>query len=393
MTDTPTPLPGFAQSDEEAQEKYEEYCSKDPFPSIFPALLNSADIMDYVAATGMIYPFVANRETLKSASYSIDILGDCLYWDENGQKKEFTLGRNDELSLAPNSIVFVTLEPMFRIPDYLALRFNLQISHVYRGLLLGTGPLVDPGFQGKLSLPLHNLTSNIYKLKGGEPLIWMEFTKLSPNKTWEMKLKDDGETSELERLGKFIHFPARKINKDLSYYIFKAVGLDEKVRSSIPVSIEEAKRKSIEAVENASKAKDAIEESGKNIEKTQQEIKDTIIDFNNKFEQLKSSLAKDIETIKAQTKGEISTVTRYSAIASAVVGLLFIGGLLYPSYTLVKTTSDNLKNAEIDVKMLREKEFKDLTDKVDTLQKQVAELEKKLSSFNSKVPPVTPKKP
>ncbi len=30
-------------------------------------------------------------------------------------------------------------------------------SIVYKGLLLGTGPIVDPGFVGKLYIPLHKL--------------------------------------------------------------------------------------------------------------------------------------------------------------------------------------------------------------------------------------------
>jgi hypothetical protein len=45
--------------------------------------------------------------------------------------------------------------------------------------LLGTGPLVDPGFHGKLLVPLHNLTSDEYTIRGDEGLIWMEFTKTS----------------------------------------------------------------------------------------------------------------------------------------------------------------------------------------------------------------------
>jgi hypothetical protein len=47
----------FAQTDEEAEVRYEKFKSLDPFPEIPPALLNSADIEDYVAKTGMLFPF------------------------------------------------------------------------------------------------------------------------------------------------------------------------------------------------------------------------------------------------------------------------------------------------------------------------------------------------
>jgi len=169
----------IAPSDGEAALRFEEYRSKDPFPDIPPALLNSADIYDYVAKTGMIHKFY--QEKLKPASYEVNLLGRCIYWDEDGKKHDEDITEGKEFILRRNSIAFVTLEPMFRVPDYIALRFNLKITHVYRGILLGTGPLVDPGFSNRLSMPLHNLTTNDYTFRGGEPLIWMEFTKLSIN--------------------------------------------------------------------------------------------------------------------------------------------------------------------------------------------------------------------
>ena len=39
--------------------------------------------------------------------------------------------------------------------------------------------MVDPGFVGRLSIPLHNFTSNEYSLKAGEGFVYFEFTKLS----------------------------------------------------------------------------------------------------------------------------------------------------------------------------------------------------------------------
>lgn len=30
----------------------------------------------------------------------------------------------------------------------MVLRFNLSVSNAYKGVLLGTGPIVDPGFEG-----------------------------------------------------------------------------------------------------------------------------------------------------------------------------------------------------------------------------------------------------
>lgn len=171
-------------NDEKARNRYEKYATQDPYPEIESALLNSADIFNYVAKTGMIFPF--NVEKLRGATYDVGLKGTAIWWDEEKKEEHVQelVNPGDFFELKPNSIAFITLEPFFRIPSYLVLRFNLRVTHVYKGLLLGTGPIVDPGFVGRLSIPLHNLTANTYKFTVGDDIIQMEFTKLSPNKAW-----------------------------------------------------------------------------------------------------------------------------------------------------------------------------------------------------------------
>lgn len=165
------PVLPYAATDQEAQARFAGTRSIDPLPSVPVALLNSADIIDYVIATGMLHPFRTEKggvKKLKPASYEVDILGEVQYWDQKRSKwiKDI-ITQGKEFILARNSIAFVQVEPYFRLPDYIALRFNLKITHVYRGILLGTGPLVDPGFDGKLYIPLHNLTDNDYGVPRG----------------------------------------------------------------------------------------------------------------------------------------------------------------------------------------------------------------------------------
>lgn len=239
----------FAQSEAEATRRYLTYKSLDPFPTIPPALLNSADISDYVSATGMICPFDDGKEMLKSASYRVCILGECVYWDDRGTKRTVNLLEGGEFKLPPNSISFVSLEPVFRLPDYLAIRFNLDISHVYKGLLLGTGPLVDPGFVGRLFIPLHNLTANEYTLRAYDSIIWMEFTKLSPVAKW-------GQSELIQiQMGRFREFPARKLQrKTIADYLERAVGRENSVRSSIPVAFERVNESARAAAESSKDA-------------------------------------------------------------------------------------------------------------------------------------------
>jgi len=172
-----------------AAERYEALKAQDPYRNIPPALLHAGHVASYVIACGMIEPFEREQLT-KPATYLVRVEGDCRYVDETGTTVRFYLSddpaaRNqhgevrDHVRLAPNSVCFLTLAPEFRLPAYIGARFNLLIRDVYRGLLVGTGPLVDPGFSGRLSIPIHNFTSREYFINAGEGLVYFEFTKLS----------------------------------------------------------------------------------------------------------------------------------------------------------------------------------------------------------------------
>lgn len=282
-------LSSFAQTDEEAERRYEEYKSRDPFPRIPPALLNSADIFEYVAATGMLYPFDPNA-LRKPASYLMTLLGKCVYWDEHDIQQVCELREGDSFRLRANSIAFVTLEPRLRLPDYIALRFNLKISHIYKGLLLGTGPLVDPGFDGALSIPLHNLTLNDYTFRGGEGLIWVEFTKLSPNARWKTKRSSRRLFSEM-----YMPFPeGRRRQWDVEDYLHDAEP-QRSVRSSIPEAIRLAEEGAIAAKEESRK---------------------------------------------------ISTTSRLFSIGGSLVTLLAVAGLVYTSFTLTQDAVEYITGAQ-----------------------------------------------
>lgn len=226
----------FVSNETEAYKRFAEFSSKDPLPDIPSALLNSGDIYDYARITSMVFPFngIDDSEKLKPASYEIDFLGEIHYINEETDKIEKeTLVKGEPFILKKNSIVFVFIDTKFFLPDYIAIRFNLRINHVHRGLLLGTGPLVDPGFVGKLLIPLHNLTSEDYILHGGDGLIWVEFTKLSPNMKWN---------SSARKGATYRHFPSSK--RDLpAYEYFKKASGGRPAKSSIPDEVAAANKK------------------------------------------------------------------------------------------------------------------------------------------------------
>lgn len=206
----------YAISDDDAEERFERYRESDPLQEIPPALLNSADIAAYVEKTGLMFPFHPHK--LKSASYEAGILGPYLQVGPDGEEFTGTIAKGEKFILKANTITFATVQPYFRLPDYIALRHNLKISHIYKGLLVGTGPLIDPGFVGQIALPIHNLTNNNYTITGGDGIIWIEFTKLSPNRNW------DSTTTLQPSRGAYKSFDEEKSrNSDVRTYVIKAV--------------------------------------------------------------------------------------------------------------------------------------------------------------------------
>lgn len=220
-----------------AEELFWKYKDRDPFPNIAPALLNSADIADYVAHVGMISPFEPSR--LGPASYEMVLGGEYLYWDEGGKIFSTKNIKKDEyLVLRKNSITYVSVRETFRIPNYIALRFNLRVKHVHRGLLLGTGPLIDPGFHGNLMIPIHNLTNNQYTIDAGEKLISVEFTKVSPNPAWEIP-KDE----IIETKGEYVENSGKNSNKSFKDLLKNTLPFGVgKVMSSLAGTLAEARK-------------------------------------------------------------------------------------------------------------------------------------------------------
>ncbi|MGJ0533718.1 hypothetical protein [Methylocystis sp.] len=233
----------------------------DPFDNnvIPPSLLSADHIEKYVLATGMIAPFYkgGDKPRLKKASYEGRI-GSKAYIFNNDDELLSVFDSAKPLCVRANSILFVETDLDFRLPDYIGVRFNLQIRHVHRGLLLGTGPLVDPGYWGKLCIPLHNLTNADYVIPLEEGLIWVEFTKTTstPTKGSDPLMRDGLEHWDIE---KFIRKAA------VPFAGGKPVG----IRSSIPTMANDAQK----AAEKAAAASETAASDAKNAQAAAEDLK------------------------------------------------------------------------------------------------------------------------
>lgn len=243
-------------SRDNARRLAEDYRGKpDPFPDIRPSLLSAEHIKHYVLETGAVAPFYENggrHSRLKMATYEGRIGERAFRYNKEGSLEG--LDFDDELAIEANSIVFVECDLEFRLPPYLALRFNLQIRHVHRGLLLGTGPLVDPGYWGKLCIPLHNLTDKDYSIHKNDGLIWIEFTKTTGHQEGRPPL------DLLEK--KTGYWNVREFIEKASYP-WSGIGESVPIRSSISGVIARAERAATSAEEARRNAKEATDQASR----------------------------------------------------------------------------------------------------------------------------------
>ncbi len=149
---------------------------RDPDPNSSGILLSDR-IRFYVDKVALIHPF--DDKELRPACYTLHAGPEYLI-SLPGKLVEGNLEREGRVVIPPNGLIYIRFLEEVNIPHYLIARFNLRVKQVYRGLLLGTGPQVDPGFRGHLGCPIHNFTDEDKILHYRERLITIDFAKTTP---------------------------------------------------------------------------------------------------------------------------------------------------------------------------------------------------------------------
>lgn len=112
-------------------------------------LLLSNEIEKF-CAVGLLIEESYRPEMVRPASYTLTIGAE--YVDSEGRVRKMK-DNDDYFYMEPNSIVYVSTAEKLNLPFYVAARFNLRVKWVYRGILLGTGPQVDPELQREPLVP------------------------------------------------------------------------------------------------------------------------------------------------------------------------------------------------------------------------------------------------
>ncbi len=141
-------------------------------------LLLSDRIEFYCTKVNLIFPF--HRDFLRPASYTLHAGREYIVTNRAGEIRHGYLTARGRVRIPPSGLIYIRFLEEVNIPHYLIARFNLRVTQVYRGLLLGTGPQVDPGFRGYLGCPIHNFTDSEKEIEFFEDLITIDFEKTTP---------------------------------------------------------------------------------------------------------------------------------------------------------------------------------------------------------------------
>lgn len=306
----------------------------DPLKHIPSALLNSADIQEYQDRCELLRGEPFEKLRLKSASYEICCKGDVFWSDHEDRLKHHRIIESKPFVLEKNQIAYLSPDVVFYLPDYIAARFNLTISLVHKGLLLGTGPMVDPGFQGRLLVPVHNLTSSEVHLSASEGFIWVEFTKLSPHParsgTGELKSKFD-----------FVPFPEKKRNRSIETYFQESGGVPRRS------SLQETLRVAVEAANRANESQKAA--------------------------------VKQEERLRRRVRWT-TALSVLGTIAGLAIAVATLGWATYSFWAQSVSIVRDAQEWATDSKKDREKEMRDLKSRIESLEKRLGPISKPATS-------------
>ncbi len=132
-------------------------------------LLSDSQITEEINSHGIeITPF--DQRMLQPASYDLKIGKDVAVVPQNGNSI-VNLEDNGVFVIPPYTPAVIYTMEHLKLSLHIVGRFGLKSALSRRGMYASVGPQVDPGFEGKLSVTLFNLTPVAVPLNYGDSFL------------------------------------------------------------------------------------------------------------------------------------------------------------------------------------------------------------------------------
>jgi deoxycytidine triphosphate deaminase len=121
-----------------------------------------------------------NDENLRGSSYDLTV-GDEYYIGKQSSANALHTERlktAQTFSIPPHAVCFILATESINLPSDITAKVSLRMTHIYAGLVLAAQPPLDPNYEGKVILLLHNLSSEAVHVKNGERIATIEFMRV-----------------------------------------------------------------------------------------------------------------------------------------------------------------------------------------------------------------------
>lgn len=141
-------------------------------------LLNDKEIRELVSQEKIkLDPFQVDN--VNPASYDLSLSGvQSINFKE--QHIDDNLERDGEIEILPGESFLAATVEVVGLPNFIAAEIFNKSSTGRKGLFLASSGWVDPGFRGQLTVAMKNETMKPLKLKYGQRLWQIIFTKINP---------------------------------------------------------------------------------------------------------------------------------------------------------------------------------------------------------------------
>ena len=121
-----------------------------------------------------IEPF--EHKQLQPASYDLRVGPEAA---TSSHREKINLAEKGFFELAPSDFAIVISEEKISLDNHHTARFGLRSKWARKGLVATTGAQIDPGFEGRLTVGLTNLTNKKISLSHMDDFLTVEFHRLS----------------------------------------------------------------------------------------------------------------------------------------------------------------------------------------------------------------------
>ena len=139
-------------------------------------ILSDSEIREAITAPDggvSIDPF--DEAAVEPASYDLRVGPQAA---SSSTRKVTDLAAEGFMEIKPGDFVIVTTHEVLKLDDRHVGRFGLTSAHARRGLIATVGPQVDPGFHGRLTVGLTNLSTRAISLSYKDSFLTLEIHRL-----------------------------------------------------------------------------------------------------------------------------------------------------------------------------------------------------------------------